>query len=116
MVNTRMKETLLEANIDPFTIEGRSDIYCRSSFLSIQRPFAAWFLDKMVAHLGLHTHVRYVEIGSIIAEVLSAWEKAECYIEAAILPVSSTLIQNNDLSYIYDLTHWKVENHYFELK
>ena len=34
MVNTRMKETLLEANIDPFTIEGRSDIYCRSSFLS----------------------------------------------------------------------------------
>ena len=39
MVNTRMKETLLEANIDPFTIEGRSDIYCRSSFLSFYGLF-----------------------------------------------------------------------------
>ena len=84
MVNTRMKETLLEANIDPFTIEGRSDIYCRSSFLSIQRLFAAWFLDKMVAHLGLRTHeLLYVEIGSISVEVLSAREKAGCYKKVA---------------------------------
>ena len=44
----------------------------------------AWFLDYMVVHLGLRTHVLlHVEIGNIIAEILSAWEKAECYKEVA---------------------------------
>ena len=34
----------------------------------------------MVAHLGLRTHqLYYEEIGIIIAEILSAWEKIECY-------------------------------------
>ena len=38
----------------------------------------------MVAHLGLRTHeLRYEEIGNIIAEILSAWENAECYEELA---------------------------------
>ena len=33
----------------------------------------AWFLDYMVVHLGLRTHVLlHVEIGNIIAEILSA--------------------------------------------
>ena len=34
----------------------------------------------MVAHLGLCTHkLRYAEIGNIIAEIVSAWQKADCY-------------------------------------
>ena len=34
----------------------------------------------MVAHLGLRTHeLLYEEIENIIAEILSAWEKAECH-------------------------------------
>ena len=38
----------------------------------------------MAAHLGLRTHeLLYKEIGNIIAEMLSAWEKAECYEEVA---------------------------------
>ena len=38
----------------------------------------------MVAHLGLRTHeLIYEEIGNIIAEILSAWKKAECYEEVA---------------------------------
>ena len=37
-----------------------------------------WFLDYMVAHLGLRT-LNYKEICKIIAEISSAWEKAELY-------------------------------------
>ena len=38
----------------------------------------------MVAHLVLRTHVLlYEEIGNIIAEIVSAWEKVECYEEVA---------------------------------
>ena len=34
----------------------------------------------MVAHLGLRTHeLLYEEIGNIIAEILTVWEKAKCY-------------------------------------
>ena len=53
----------------------------------------------MVAHLGLRTNeLLYGEIGNIIAEILSAWEKAESYEEEANHSQSSfTLIQNNSL-------------------
>ena len=38
----------------------------------------------MVAHLGLRTHeLLYEEISNIFAEILSAWEKAECYQDVA---------------------------------
>ena len=38
----------------------------------------------MVAHLGLRTHeLLYEEINTIIAEILSAWEKVEYYEEVA---------------------------------
>ena len=38
----------------------------------------------MVAHLGLRTYEQlYVETGNIIAEILSTWEKANCYGEVA---------------------------------
>ena len=38
----------------------------------------------MVAHLGLSTHkLLYKETGNVIAEILSAGEKAECYEEVA---------------------------------
>ena len=38
----------------------------------------------MVAPLRLHTQeLLYVEIGNIIAEIWSVWEKAECYVEVA---------------------------------
>ena len=52
----------------------------------------------MVAHLGLRTHeLLYEEIGNIIAEILSAWEKAECYEEVANHSQRIfTLIQNNN--------------------
>ena len=34
----------------------------------------------MVAQLRLRTHeLLYEEIGNLIAEILSAWQKAECY-------------------------------------
>ena len=37
-----------------------------------------------VAYLGLRTHeLLYEEIGNIIAEILTAWGKAECYEEVA---------------------------------
>ena len=40
------------------------------------------FLDRIVALLRLRIHeLVYEEIGSIIAEILSAREKAECYEE-----------------------------------
>ena len=29
LVNQKMKKCLLEANINPYSIEGRADIYCR---------------------------------------------------------------------------------------
>ena len=36
----------------------------------------------MVAHLGLRNHdLLYDGIGNIMAEILSAWEKAKCYEE-----------------------------------
>ena len=36
-------------------------------------PSNPFFLDKMVAHLGLRTNTRlYKEIGNIIAEIISA--------------------------------------------
>ena len=39
----------------------------------------------MVAHLGLRTHeLPYEEIGNIIAEILSAGQKEECYEEVTI--------------------------------
>ena len=49
----------------------------------------------MVAHLGLRTHeLIYEEIGSIIAEMLTAWEK--CYEEVANHSQRIyTLIKNN---------------------
>ena len=37
----------------------------------------------MVAYLGVRTHELNEEIGNIINEILSAWEKAECYEEEA---------------------------------
>ena len=38
----------------------------------------------MVSHLGLRTHdLLYKKIGNIIAEILSAREKTECYQEVA---------------------------------
>ena len=37
-------------------------------------------LDYMVPYLGLRTHeLLYEEIGIIIVEILSAWEKTEYY-------------------------------------
>ena len=51
----------------------------------------------MVAHLGLRTHeLLNEEIGNIIAETLSAWEKAECYEEL--------------------VTHWKIEKLLIRIK
>ena len=39
----------------------------------------------MVAHLGSRTYeLLYEEICKIIAEILTAWKKAECYEEVAI--------------------------------
>ena len=38
----------------------------------------------MVAYLGWRTHEQHCEeIGSIIAEIVSDWEKADCYEEVA---------------------------------
>ena len=61
-----------------------------------------WFLDYMVAHLGLRTHeLLYEEIGNINAEILSAWEKAECCQEVA----NHSLIQNiNFLNFLTYMT------------
>ena len=52
----------------------------------------------MVAHLGFRTHeLLYEEIGNIIAEIFSAWEKAECFEEVANhYQFIFTLIQNNN--------------------
>ena len=51
----------------------------------------------MVAYLGVRTHeLLNEEIGNIINEILSAWEKAECYEEEANhYQRIFTLIQNN---------------------
>ena len=39
---------------------------------------------RLNAHLGVRTHeLLYEEIRNIIAEILLAWEKAECYLELA---------------------------------
>ena len=52
----------------------------------------------MVVHLELRTHeLHFEKIGNIFAEILSAWEKSECYEEVAkhyqrVL----TLIQDNN--------------------
>ena len=53
----------------------------------------------MVANLGSRTHeLLYKEIGNIIAEILSTWEKAECYEEGANQSHRIfTIIQNNNL-------------------
>ena len=53
----------------------------------------------MIAHLRLRTDkFLYEEVGNIIAEILSAWEKAESYEEEANHSQSSfTFIQNNSL-------------------
>ena len=64
----------------------------------------------MVAHLGLRTHeLIYEEIGHIIAEIVSAWGKAEGYEEVANHSQRIfTLIQiggNLVVSYIYDIAH-----------
>ena len=52
----------------------------------------------MVAHLGLRTHeLPYEEIGIIIAEILSAGQKEECYEEVAIYSQRIfILVQNNN--------------------
>ena len=65
----------------------------------------------MVAHLGLRTHeLLYEEIGNSIAEILTAWAKAECYEEVANhSQLNFTWIQKNNLfcfSYIYEINHW----------
>ena len=54
----------------------------------------------MVAHLGLRTHELLSEkIGNIITEILSPWEKAECYEEVTNHSQRIfTLIQNNNFS------------------
>ena len=42
----------------------------------------ACMVVRLVAHLGLRTHeLFYEEIGNIIAEILSPWEKAEDFKE-----------------------------------
>ena len=43
----------------------------------------SWFLDCMVARFGLRTNeLLYKDIVNIIADILSAWGKAEYYIES----------------------------------
>ena len=63
----------------------------------------------MIAHLKLRTHkLLYEEVGNIIAEILSAWEKAESYEEEANHSQSSfTFIQNNSL---WNLWQIKLKN------
>ena len=53
----------------------------------------------MVAHSGLRIHeLLYEEIGNIIAEILSAYEKAECYKGVAIRSERIlTVIKNNNI-------------------
>ena len=52
----------------------------------------------MVAHLGPRTYeLLYEEIGNIVAEILSAWEKGKCYEKVANHSKRIfTLIQNNN--------------------
>ena len=72
----------------------------------------------MVAHLGARTHeLLYEEIGNIIAEILSAWEKAECYDEVATFSSSIfASIQNNSFWVSYVITSLKIENMLFWIK
>ena len=60
----------------------------------------------MVAHLGLCTHeLLYEEIGNIIAEILSAWEEAECYNEVVNHSQRTfTLIQYKNLGFLSFMT------------
>ena len=70
---------------------------------------------QMVTHAELRTHQLLDEyIGNFFAEILSDWEKAECYEDSQSI---FTLIKEYILwgfSDIYDITHWKIENDYFE--
>ena len=72
----------------------------------------------MVAHLGLRTHeLLEEEIGTLITEILSAWEIAECYGMGANHSQSIlTLLQNNDFFKIHELTQWKIEELSFRIK
>ena len=61
----------------------------------------------MVAHLGLRTHeLLYEEIGNIIADILSASEKAKCYEEVASHSQRIfTFILNDNFRFFYMLCH-----------
>ena len=72
----------------------------------------------MVAHLGLRTHkllYEDIDLGDIIAEICSAWEKAECHEEVANQSQRTYFYLYWKLKfsgfsyiYIYDLKHWKI--------
>ena len=66
----------------------------------------------MVAHLGLRTHeLLYEEIGNIIAETLSAWEKAECYEEVDNHSQSIfAFIKNNNFVLFLHFWHYTLKN------
>ena len=75
----------------------------------------------MVAHLGLSTDdLLHEEIGIIIAEILSASEKAECYeeVDNQSQCISSWIQNNNFWVYLMYMTYHieKSKNYYFELK
>ena len=73
----------------------------------------------MVAHLGSRTYeLLYEEICKIIAEILTAWKKAECYEEVATSQPFIrifTLIQNyNALGFLTFMTeHSEKSKKYF---
>ena len=63
----------------------------------------------MVAYFRLRTHeLLYKEMGNIIAEILSAWEIAECNEEVANHSQRIFALIKTDFwgfSYIYDIRH-----------
>ena len=66
----------------------------------------------MVAHLGLRTHeLLHEDIGNIIADILSAWEKTEYYNEVANPSQRFfTLIQHNDFCFLLHLWYNTLKN------
>ena len=56
----------------------------------------------------------YEEIGNIIAEILSVWEKAECYEELANNSLSIFTLNENNI--FWDFLFKKIEKLLFELK
>ena len=78
----------------------------------------------MVVHLRLRTYkLLYREISNVIAEILSAWEKAECYEDVASTDVAShsqrifiSIQYFLSFSKIHYITHWKIEKLSFWIK